>query len=280
MEKLPKYLQNAIESTCEQFPVVNYTLHGDKDKLRISIMFSNEDNKQIKRKSNSTINRDNKRMKEYNNGLSPKNSSDIDSAEIIHDVTENVNIVQTAESCQTGMDVDNFVDKDNVDTPFRAFRFKSPESLSVVNKDSNSSHLDRPQTATASESQLRTRDIERKQSKAKLKVNSRSEFKAKTSSKDNSVKQPFTKIVLKQAKGESNIIIGKTFTGKLVLYKMDHRTIEILSGKDSSYWRFLKYLDDDFDDVRSTKLMSDKVKIGIDRMDKYVTDNNVNFNIL
>ncbi|CAG2224882.1 unnamed protein product [Mytilus edulis] len=67
MERLPSLLMSNIESACEQFRNISFTVHGENDRARISIVFTNQDNNKTKRKSKSTVNRDQKRMKEYNN---------------------------------------------------------------------------------------------------------------------------------------------------------------------------------------------------------------------
>ena len=67
MDRLPKFLIKALECACEEYGIITYSFHGDNDKTRISIMFSNTDtNKQVKRKSESARKRDNKRLKEFN----------------------------------------------------------------------------------------------------------------------------------------------------------------------------------------------------------------------
>ncbi|CAC5386651.1 unnamed protein product [Mytilus coruscus] len=66
MDKLPKFLLSAIRSACEEFGTITYSVHGDNEKARISIMFSKSDNKQVKRKSGAALRRDNKRLREYN----------------------------------------------------------------------------------------------------------------------------------------------------------------------------------------------------------------------
>ncbi|VDI64331.1 Hypothetical predicted protein [Mytilus galloprovincialis] len=67
MERLPALLMSTIENACEQFRNITFTVHGENDRARVSIVFTNEDSTKSKRKSNSTVNRNKKRMKEYNN---------------------------------------------------------------------------------------------------------------------------------------------------------------------------------------------------------------------
>ncbi|VDI07978.1 Hypothetical predicted protein [Mytilus galloprovincialis] len=66
MERLPLLLTSTIHNACEQFRNITFTVHGENDKARISIMFTNQESIKSKRKSNSTIKRDNKRLREYN----------------------------------------------------------------------------------------------------------------------------------------------------------------------------------------------------------------------
>ncbi|CAG2206185.1 unnamed protein product [Mytilus edulis] len=66
MERLPSLLTSTIENACRQFRHISFTVHGENDRARVSIVFTNQDSNKTKRKSNSTVNRDKKRMKEYN----------------------------------------------------------------------------------------------------------------------------------------------------------------------------------------------------------------------
>ena len=280
MERLPPYLRTSIESACEQFLVVNYTFHGDKDKLRISIMFSNSENKQAKRKSNSTVMRDVKRMKEYGNNRS------VDIHANKEDRVVSASLVEENEvDCEiNGMvDSNRTMDIDGLDSLSSASRFSVQPVIDfspVVNIDNNLSHPSDPQVEKVIDNQLRTRAIVCKQPNVNSKVNNEKESKLSNKNNADKKKTNFTKFVLKQSRSESDILIGKTYTGKLVLYMMYNKTYKVLTGKDSSYWKYNKILSDDFDDVRHTKLMSDEIRIAIDKMEQYVVDNDVISNIL
>ena len=65
MDKLPIFLVKSIESACDLFSNITYSVHGDENRVRISIMFDRNDSMQQKRKSKSTVARDTKRMNVY-----------------------------------------------------------------------------------------------------------------------------------------------------------------------------------------------------------------------
>ncbi|CAC5356832.1 unnamed protein product [Mytilus coruscus] len=90
MERLPSLLTSTIQNACEQFRNITFTVHGENDKARISIMFTNQESIKSKRKSNSTIKRDNKRLREYN-----ENNSDT----IITECATNTQCSNNADNC-------------------------------------------------------------------------------------------------------------------------------------------------------------------------------------
>ncbi|CAC5411555.1 unnamed protein product [Mytilus coruscus] len=91
MDRLPKFLIKAIECASEEYGIITYSFHGDNDKTRISIMFSNTDtNKQVKRKSGSARRRDNRRLKEFNDTKSNTEVLNVDDIESID--LDNMNI--------------------------------------------------------------------------------------------------------------------------------------------------------------------------------------------
>ena len=232
MERLPLYLKTAIESACEQFLVVNYTFHGDKDKLRISIMFSNSETKQAKRKSNSTVKRDVKRMKEYSNNRSVENYTNNEDCVVSASLVEENEV-----ECEIHemLDTNKTMDIDRIDSPFSASRYSEVlpviDFSPVVNIDNNPSHPSEPQVEEVSDNQVKTRAIVCKQSVVNSNVNNKKE--SKSCSKNNAAKQckqktNFIKFVLKQSRSESDILIGKTYTGKLVLYMTYNKTYKVL----------------------------------------------------
>lgn len=83
MENLPPYLLKAIEGACSIFRNVNFTIHGDVDKTRISIMFDNCDNEKRKRKSKAVLRRDAERLsKRMKNNTHQENQSTGDQMDI------------------------------------------------------------------------------------------------------------------------------------------------------------------------------------------------------
>lgn len=89
MDKLPKFLLSAIKSACDEFSTITYSVHGDDEKVRISIMFSKSDNKQVKRKYGAALRRDNKRLREYNESSNKIQVTSLDTLDNITVETEN-----------------------------------------------------------------------------------------------------------------------------------------------------------------------------------------------
>ena len=278
MDTLPWVLKNAIESACGQFRHINYTIHGDTDKARISIMFSNSDIKPVKRKSNATTRRNNKRMKEYNNSVTEEHNTQGDEENTENVVHENeINDNNTCES----IDVNKTMDIDESESPFRAFRFKSTQQKDSSIDLNSPSQVNEPHIVLTDN---QTVTIENKCKQIGVKRNSKVTIDPKkaVSQSERDIAKPkktFTKIVLKESRSSSDIVIGKTLTGKLLLYTVNDKSFEVLTGKDSSYWKYNKCLEKDFDDVRNTKLMTDKIQSAIERMEKYYIDNNLDSNI-
>ena len=90
-------------------------MHGDDKKARISIMFTQNDNKQTKRKSKSTVSRDHRRMEKYNNKTDNNNQCDDISATMIqNERVQLLNIVDDIDNEICDMDVDkNIVQSEN-----------------------------------------------------------------------------------------------------------------------------------------------------------------------
>ena len=129
MERLPFLLRNAIESACGQFRNIQYTLHGDDNKARISIMFSNSENKPPKRKSSATAKRDNKRMKEFieNRATDTIEQSDVlDTHATSEDRTiDNIRKTFIANKLQN-------MDIDSIDIPRRTSQIESTQTEPVI----------------------------------------------------------------------------------------------------------------------------------------------------
>ena len=276
MDRLPWVLKNAIESACGQFRHINYTIHGDADKARISIMFSNSD-MPVKRKSNATTRRDNKRMKEYNNSRTEENDmrrEGENSTTIVSESKTSDNYV-----CES-IEVNKTMDIDENESPFRAFRFKSTQVDSSIDLNSQS-QVNEPHSVLT-DNQIVTGEDKCKQTSVKGNRKLANDPKKAVSQSERDIAEPkktFTKIVLKESRSSSDIVIGKTLTGKLLLYTVYDKSFEVLTGKDSSYWKYNKCVEKDFDDVRNTKLMTDKIRSAIERMEKYHVDNNLDSNI-
>lgn len=265
MDRLPFMLQNAIETACGQFRIINYTIHGDSDKARISIMFTNSESKQIKRKSKSTANRDNKRMKEFNESyLTEDNvsSDNVDRSTVI--IEENV-------SDNTGsMEINSGINIDSLNSPLETPRFTTIQQLPVIdfssdrNRDLNTSWISEPSSVT-----MNTDEKECKQTEEtvynKSVSNNQSEIRPKATEK----KKIFTKIVLKQSGSDAGMLIGKTMTGKLLVCIIYSKTMQILTGRESRYGTLNRCVNQDFEDVRSTNLMTDEIRKLITEMEKF-----------
>ncbi|VDH93440.1 Hypothetical predicted protein, partial [Mytilus galloprovincialis] len=233
MERLPSLLMSTIENACGQFRNITFTVHGENDRARISIMFSNEDNNKSKRKSNSTVNRDKKRMKEYNNI--------VDSVSNIEKHTEVIHLNSAFETNQIRDETVATNTSDIMDieeNPSEASTTACTEfmPLSKVNYSD-----------ILSATSQRDRMVEQNdKSKQTFPSNIATDIKL------------IPKFVLKQSGGRNEILIGKTLRKRLILYYIDDKEFEILDCSDRVFYKFNKVLTEDFRDVRTIpKLMTD-----------------------
>ncbi|CAC5383386.1 unnamed protein product [Mytilus coruscus] len=80
----------------------------------------------------------------------------------------------------------------------------------------------------------------------------------------------FSKVVLKQSRAASDLLIGKTQDNRIILFCTYRKKFEVLLGGDRSYLKYNKVVTEDFQDVRQTRLMSDEIQDGMDKMINFV----------
>ena len=222
----------AIENACEEFRVITYTVHGDDEKARISIMFSNIECKQVKRKSVATVRRDSKRMKEFNDSKSTASvTADCDRPVSNTDVevlNENTN-VKTVDSdsnnnepnmefesvpvCASslftevktvGENIEHSIDS-TVDSnePVKQVTTTSVE----VNKQKETGLKDKQKVLNSKSANSEQCDINKLEAQWKDVV--------------------FEKIVLKKSRMEADRLIGKCSNGRLITYNIHQKVFDI-----------------------------------------------------
>lgn len=254
MENLPALLLSTIKSASEQFKNVSFTVHGETDRARISIVFSNQDSAINKRKSNATVKRDIKRMKEHNEARSNSNQvTDTKSSEPM--VTETVEpVIQFCENNVKSTDNKNKqikVSKSETLKPSSSKSDSGKSNFQVQNLTANS--IDKDSTSTECIPGKLTENTEERNSE---------------------VDDYFSKIVVKKCRCAPDILIGKTIkTHKLVLYNTGHDKFEVLYYGDNEFDKYNKVLTEDFKDVRETNLMTKTVEKGIIKLKDFVMNN-------
>ncbi|VDI61820.1 Hypothetical predicted protein [Mytilus galloprovincialis] len=267
MERLPSLLRSTIENACEQFRNITFTVHGESDRARISIIFANEDTNKSKRKSISTVNRDKKRMKEYNNSV--ETISNIENhIEMIHsDCVFESNKIQDETVAANTSDIMDIED--------------NPSEASVIACSGNiETGIERPtielsaiDTEFPPLSKVNYRDILSATSQRDKLVENNDKSKQTFPSNIATDIKLIPKFVLKQSGGRNELLIGKTLRNRLILYHIDEKEFEILDCSDRGFYKFNKVLTEDFRDVRTIpKLMTDDVRKGLDEMIEFATN--------
>ena len=269
MERLPSLLMSTIENACEQFSNISFTVHGENDRARISIVFTNQEISKSKRKSNSTVNRDRKRMKEYNNDNVHIENSENDTDVICSDSLSENNHIPSGKVSTNISDVMDF-DDNPCEASASTGNINSVESPNIELLIDTGNEL--PMSPTCLPSKIINNGNKSKQrvSVDIIEKNPSTCDKVKEHNKNIQDSRFIHKIVLKQNRSGTDILIGKTQRGRLVLFHIDHKEFEVLLRGERDYRIFNKVVTDDFKDVRTTKLMTDAVRQGILEMEKLV----------
>ncbi len=261
MERLPSLLMSTIQNACEQFRNIQFTVHGENDRARISIVFSNQDKTVNKRKSKATVQRDNKRLKEYVAELSDIQQTVERNIEIQQTITSEVQSVENMITNNTGSvqasdqilrtikPVENNITpkknsntKDNV-VPSRE-KIKRAEKSSSKNSKTVNSRDSKPVDKSVSDKCNDMEVVDSEQTKPKQ-ICSLDTY--------DDIDSYYAKIVIKCSRTMENLLIGQNvFQDKLVLFGLDSRTFEIIDSSDPRYWKYEKSLVHDFKDIRKT----------------------------
>ncbi|CAC5423445.1 unnamed protein product [Mytilus coruscus] len=281
MDRLPKFLIKAIECACEEYGIITYSFHGDNDKTRISIMFSNTDsNKQVKRKSGSARRRDNKRLKEFNDIKSNSEVVKVDDTESID--IDNMNIDEcTVDKCEERtIDTDisllgassftHSIPIEHVDE--KRCTFNKQVTVDIPVKQVINSDRNLPVGETIECNEKRKQIVKRKHSKE-------NEIKQQSSivcGKDSleSKHEEFEKIVCKRSRTSGDVLIGKIIDINLIVTcNVTRKSIEAVDKRDARYDHYLRLLFKEFDDITETDFHTDKAKEAIELMINYVKSN-------
>ena len=263
---MPKFLLKAIQNACEEFRVVTYTVHGDDEKARISIMFSNSDCKQVKRKSVATVRRDNKRMKEFNNSKYSSNATnDVDNSdsnpgiEVLADNT-NVKTVHSVADCEPSMEIES--------VPNCASLSADENTIGENIERSN----DRKVNSTKPVKPVVTTPIEVHKQKEKV-INSKSDSSEQCNNIESSVSKKdvtLEKIVLKKSRMDADRLIGKCSNGRLITFNVHQKVFDILDESDGRYEWYKQCVEHDFKDVRDTMFYTFEMEENVDKLYEFL----------
>lgn len=288
MERLPALLLKTIENACEQFRNISFTVHGENDRARISVVFTNEDNTKSKRKSNSTVNRNKKRMKEYNNDNVNIENIENPTNVICSDRSSEIIQITNEEVSTNTLDIMDFDDNPSVASGTTG-NIEVIESPNIELSIDTGKELSMSPTCLTSKSVNNVNENKHRLSVGRIENNKcngdednlLSNCTISQANNSNIVSTPSTcdkvkehnktlqasrfiyKIVLKQNRSGMDILIGKTQRGLLILYHMGHKNVEIVNRGERDYRLLNKVVTEDFKDVRTTKLMTDAVRQGI-----------------
>ncbi|CAC5409052.1 unnamed protein product [Mytilus coruscus] len=244
MERLPKFLMKAIDCACEEYGMITYSFHGDNDKTRISIMFSNTDNKQVKRKSGSTRRRDNKRLKEFNDTINDTHVLNVNEIESID--TDSMNI----DACTHGTVNECEERTMNTDIPlFGASSFTHSMSIENVGENIERCTVNKEVTVNKPVKPVDDRN---------LPVGETHE----------------TIDFCKRSRISGDVLIGKISDMNLIVTcNVNRKSIETVDKRDGRYEHYERLLFKDFDDITETDFNTDKAKEAIELMIRYVRCN-------
>ena len=282
MDKLPKFLLSAIASACEEFGTITYSVHGDNEKARISIMFAKSDNnKQVKRKSGAALRRDNKRLREYSENNSKIQVTHLDT---LDDITaENENEIRSIINDEPSMECEN--------EPVCASEYNSKQcgdniERSTVNIDSDlpNRFIDLPINQVdpiIDTHEEKTIVPKIKHNRTVTNKNNGTIINKEKSDKD-SVSPPqllherFGKIVFKKSRAGQDLLIGKVHNRELlVVYEMDRMQIRTMNDDDYNYEHYEQLVLKEFEDVTETIFWNDTANYGIEKMINYVKIRNL-----
>ncbi|CAG2209595.1 unnamed protein product [Mytilus edulis] len=279
MDKLPKFLLSAIRSACEEFGTITYSVHGDNEKARISIMFAKSDNKQVKRKSGAALRRDNKRLREYNESNSNVEVTRLDT---LDDITiENENEITNINNDEPSMECEN--------EPVCASEYTSTQcgdniERSSVNIDSDLTNrfIDLPTHQLDPIIDVEKTIVPKIKPNRTVKNKNNGTIIDKEKCDLDTVSSPqllherFGKIVFKKSRAGRDLLIGKVQNRKLlIVYETDRMQIRTMYEDDYNYEHYEQLVLKEFEDVTETIFWNDTANYGIEKMINYVKNHNL-----
>ncbi|CAG2186348.1 unnamed protein product [Mytilus edulis] len=299
MERLPSLLTSTIENACRQFRHISFTVHGENDRARVSIVFTNQDSNKTKRKSNSTVNRDKKRMKEYNTDDANSSISENHKDVICSDRSSEISQIPSEEVSTNTLDIMDIDDNPSmasttsgnievIESPNIELSIDTGNELSLPPTCLKGKHVNNVEkckqriTVDRIEKNKCTVEGDNLVTKCTISKKNNSDIVSTTSPgaqscdkvKEHNRKVPesgiIRKIVFKKSRSGMDMLIGKTERGRLVLFHMSGKNFELLLPGEHEYSRYNKVLTEDFEDVRTTPFMNDEVNEGILKMEKVV----------
>lgn len=255
MERLPSLLVSSIQHACEHYRNITFTIHGAEDKARISIVFCNDDQSKMKRKSNATVRRNTKRMNNYVDDQSKDNRSE---NELEETSLPNDRVITNEELREhNSVQMDTNSSSNHVETPGPVTRSELPSPVvdKMTHSDENVIRLD--------SSALFDRPRKTKQSSER----------PRSIIKNTCINDRFSKIVLKTGGLGRGTLVGITMKDNIVLYQLHELTLDRMEPGHRLYPRFNRVVTEDFRDVRETDFMSEEIERCFPKMLMYAVHN-------
>ncbi|CAG2257559.1 unnamed protein product [Mytilus edulis] len=253
MDKLPAYLVKSIDNACSLFSKITFTIHGDENKARISIMFGQSEDKNNKRKSQSMERRNNIRMSNFIQKVTKDNEN----------ITTNESQATEIIQCDQLMELEN----ENV-------RSAETATINIYIRI----HLRKVRKLQKRKGSIDNVD----QNLLENVKQSRNERKLPTQKDDESddddilvgIDDVISKVVIKKSRLLPDKLIAKLKgTGKIIRYDRElDNTIEVCSI-DDDYHTFKKNVEQDFGDVRDYEFRPDDTDEKVELMARFAFDN-------
>ncbi|CAG2220056.1 unnamed protein product [Mytilus edulis] len=270
MDKLPAYLVKSIDNACSLFSKITFTIHGDENKARISIMFGQSEDKNNKRKSQSMERRNNIRMSNFIQKVTKDNEN----------ITTNESQATEIIQCDQLMELENEnVRSAETATVMDNIAHELPENGTMF----SDKHLHKNSPKKSKKTTKRKGSIDNVDQNLLENVKqSRNERKLPTQKDDESddddilvgIDDVISKVVIKKSRLLPDKLIAKLKgTGKIIRYDRElDNTIEVCSI-DDDYHTFKKNVEQDFGDVRDYEFRPDDTDEKVELMARFAFDN-------
>ncbi|CAG2236381.1 unnamed protein product [Mytilus edulis] len=276
MDKLPAYLVKSIDNACSLFSKITFTIHGDENKARISIMFGQSEDKNNKRKSQSMERRNNIRMSNFIQKVTKDNEN----------ITTNESQATEIIQCDQLMELENEnVRSAETATVMDNIAHELPENGTMF----SDKHLHKNSPKKRKKTTKRKGSIDNvdqnllenvKQSRNEIKIaNTKDDECSDESDAEDihvlvGIDDVISKVVIKKSRLLPDKLIAKLKgTGKIIRYDRElDNTIEVCSI-DDDYHTFKKNVEQDFGDVRDYEFRPDDTDEKVELMARFAFDN-------